>query len=196
MHPQLVAHPGYQMIKVESQTLAGVLLLQPDRFGDNRGFFSETFRADVMEEAGISDRFVQDNHARTEKKGTLRGLHFQAPPSAQGKLVRVTRGAVLDVVVDIRTGSPTYGRHVAAELSDENWRQLYVPAGFAHGYLTLTDDSEVLYKTTAYYRPAAEGGLLWSDPVLGIDWRMPVDKILSNDRDKHWPGIADLKSPF
>jgi dTDP-4-dehydrorhamnose 3,5-epimerase len=184
------------MIKVEPQTLAGVLLLQPDRFGDSRGFFSETFRADVVEAAGITDRFVQDNHARTEKKGTLRGLHFQAPPSAQGKLVRVTRGAVLDVVVDIRTGSPTYGRHVAAELSDENWRQLYVPAGFAHGYLTLTDDSEVLYKTTGYYQPAAEGGLLWSDPALGIDWRMPADQILSNDRDKHWPAIADLKSPF
>ena len=184
------------MTTITPQAVPEVLLIEPKRFGDERGFFSETFRADVVEAAGIAERFVQDNHARTEKKGTLRGLHFQAPPSAQGKLVRVTRGAVLDVVVDIRNGSPTYGQHIAVELSDENWRQLYVPAGFAHGYLTLTDDSEVLYKTTAYYQPAAEGGLLWSDAALGIDWRMPVEKILSNDRDKHWPGIVDLKSPF
>jgi dTDP-4-dehydrorhamnose 3,5-epimerase len=184
------------MIKLEPQTLAGVFLLKPDRFGDSRGFFSETFREDVLVGAGMPDPFVQDNHARTEKKGTLRGLHFQAPPAAQGKLVRVTRGAVLDVVVDIRTDSPTYGRHVAAELSEENWLQFFVPAGFAHGYLTLTDDSEVLYKTTNYYQPAAEGGLLWSDPDLGIEWPIPVDQVLANGRDKGWPRLADLKSPF
>jgi dTDP-4-dehydrorhamnose 3,5-epimerase len=184
------------MIKLEPQMLAGVFLLKPDRFGDSRGFFSETFRADLMEGAGVTPRFVQDNHARTEKKGTLRGLHFQAPPSAQAKLIRVTRGTILDVVVDVRTGSPTYGEHVAAELSEENWVQLFVPAGFAHGYLTLTDDSEVLYKTTDYWQPTAEGGLLWSDPDLGIEWPLPTDQILANDRDKSWPRLEELKSPF
>ena len=149
-----------------------------------------------MTEAGFSQPFVQDNHARSATRGTLRGMHFQAPPYAQGKLVRCTRGAILDAIVDIRRGSPTYGQSAAVELSEDNWLQLFVPAGFAHGYLTLTDDCEVLYKTTGYYAPEAEGGLLWSDPDLRIDWGLPTSEIKTNARDGDWPGLSELQSPF
>lgn len=176
--------------------LAGSFVLAPARHGDVRGFFSETFRASSLIEAGVADAFVQDNHARTECAGTLRGLHFQAPPLAQGKLVRCTRGAILDVIVDIRRTSPTYGRHVGVELSEDNWRQIFVPVGFAHAYVTLTDNCEVLYKTTEYYAPSAEGGLLWSDPDLAIDWRFPSDQIRTNARDQGWPRLENLSSPF
>jgi len=183
-------------VRIEPLDLAGSFVLTPPRFGDARGFFSETFRASTMIDAGVSAPFIQDNHARTERSGTLRGLHFQNPPQAQGKLVRCTRGAILDVIVDIRAGSPTFGAHVGVELSEENWRQLFVPVGFAHAYLTLTDNCEVLYKTTQYYAPAAEGGLLWSDPDLAIDWRMPRGQIQTNARDQAWPRLRDLASPF
>lgn len=184
------------MIRIEPQCIPEVLLILPDRFGDSRGFFSETFRASALAEAGVHDDFVQDNHALSERRGTLRGFHFQAPPHAQGKLLRVTRGVILDVAVDIRKGSPTYGRHVAAELSADNWRQLYVPVGFAHAYVTLTDACEVLYKTTGYYNPQVEGGLRWDDPALGVDWPLPRSEIRANARDADWPGLADLVSPF
>ena len=183
------------MTKVTPQAIPDVLLIEPKKFGDERGFFSETYSAKVLAEAGFDLPFIQDNHSRSPKRGTVRGLHFQAPPFAQDKLLRVTRGAILDVAVDIRKGSPTYGHSVAAELSAENWRQLLVPKGFAHGFQTLTDDCEVLYKVTDYYAPAAEAGLLWSDPVLGIGWPAEIEAVI-NARDAAWPALADFDSPF
>jgi dTDP-4-dehydrorhamnose 3,5-epimerase len=183
-------------VRIEPTDLADSFVLTPSRLGDERGFFSETFRASTLAEAGVAEPFIQDNHARTQRMGTLRGLHFQSPLAPQGKLVRCARGAILDVIVDIRSSSPTFGRHVSVELSEENWRQLYVPAGFAHGYVTLEDDCEVLYKTTAYYSPDTEGGLMWNDPALGIDWRLPVDHIQTNARDRTWPTLEELASPF
>jgi dTDP-4-dehydrorhamnose 3,5-epimerase len=187
---------GDDAVQIEHLDLAGSFVVTPPRFGDSRGFFSETFRASTVTEAGVAEPFVQDNHARTEKAGTLRGLHFQKPPLGQGKLVRCIRGAILDVIVDIRSGSSTYGRHVGVELSEDNWRQLFVPIGFAHAYVTLTDNCDVLYKTTGYYAPAAEGGLLWNDPDLAIDWRLPAGQIQTNPRDQAWPRLKDLVTPF
>lgn len=178
----------------ETMAIAGILVLQPKKHGDARGFFSETFKASVLAEHGVTHGWAQDNHAMSARRGVLRGLHFQAPPSAQAKLLRVVRGAILDVAVDIRVGSPTFGRHVAVELSAENWRQLYVPAGMAHGYCTLSDESEVLYKTSAEYAPSTEGGLAWDDPDVAIAW--PVAEPLLNDRDRAWPRLKDLRSPF
>lgn len=183
---------------IERTDIDGVVILTPRRFGDDRGFFSETF-SDAAFRGRISDvTFVQDNHSRSAAVGTIRGLHFQAPPRAQGKLVRVTRGAVVDVAVDIRRGSPTYGRHVRVELSEENWRQLWVPPGFAHGFCTLRPGTEVQYKVTDLYAPETEGGLAWDDPGLRIDWGIDTDAVepTLSDRDRRWPGLADLDSPF
>jgi dTDP-4-dehydrorhamnose 3,5-epimerase len=176
--------------------LPEVLLIEPRRFGDARGFFVETYNRLRWEEAGVVGEFRQDNHSMSAARGTVRGLHFQAPPRAQAKLVRVARGAVLDVAVDIRRGSKTYGRHVAVELSAENGLQLYVPEGFAHGYQTLTEAAEVLYKVTDYYAPEAEAGLLWCDPALGIDWRSAPSEATVNARDAGFPALADLESPY
>lgn len=174
----------------------GVLLIAPVRITDHRGFFSETFRADLLAQNGVNAAFVQDNHAHSARRGVLRGLHFQLAPRAQGKLVRVTKGSILDVCVDIRAGSPTYGRHVAVELSAKNWRQLWVPIGFAHGYVTLEADTEVLYKTTDYYSPQHDRGLAWDDPALGIDWRMSHDDLTLSDKDRSHPRLADLGAVF
>jgi dTDP-4-dehydrorhamnose 3,5-epimerase len=176
--------------------LPDVLLLAPKRHGDERGFFVETYNRRRWEEAGVVGEFVQDNHSMSAVRGTVRGLHFQAPPRAQAKLVSVAAGAVLDVVVDIRRGSPTYGRHVAVELSAQNGLQLYVPEGFAHGFQTLSERAEVLYKVTDYYAPEAEGGLLWCDPALGVDWPVPPSEATVNARDAAYPTLADLDSPF
>jgi dTDP-4-dehydrorhamnose 3,5-epimerase len=184
------------MTSVTPQAVPEVLLIEPVRHGDERGFFSETYSRKVLAEAGFDAEFVQDNHSRSPKKGTVRGLHFQAPPFAQDKLLRVTRGAILDVAVDIRRGSPTYGRAVAVELSAANWRQLLVPKGFAHGFQTLTEDCEVLYKVTDYYAPQAEAGLLWSDPMLGVDWPLGTAEAVINARDAAWPALAAFDSPF
>lgn len=173
-----------------------VLLIEPKRFGDHRGFFSETYSKPDLLAAGIDIEFVQDNHAFSPAKGTVRGLHFQAPPMAQAKLVRVTRGAVWDVAVDIRKGSKTYGRSVGVELSAENWRQLLVPPGFAHGYMCLTDDVEFLYKVSVPYAPETEGGLLWRDAALGLAWPLPVAEGRANARDEALPTLKDLASPF
>ncbi len=180
----------------ERQALADVILVTPDRHGDDRGYFSETFRANVYKEAGIAGHFVQDNHAWSAEAGVLRGLHFQAPPRAQAKLVRCTRGAILDVAVDIRKSSPTYGQHVSAQLSAENGAQLYVPEGFAHGYLTLTDDCVVVYKMTDYYAPETEGGLAWNDPGLAIDWPLRNGSPSLSVKDAKLPGLAGFESPF
>ena len=170
-------------------SLPGLLLIEPPRRGDARGFFSETYSRRELAAAGFDREFVQDNHSRSPRRGTVRGLHFQIPPQQQDKLVRVTRGAVFDVVVDLREGSPTYGRAETVELSEANWRQLLVPAGFAHGFMTLSDDCEVLYKVSGYYAPEAERGLRWNDPALGIAWPLPAEEVLVNARDAAWPDL-------
>lgn len=183
-------------MKITPLAIPDILLIEPVRHGDARGFFSETYSRNALAEAGFDGDFVQDNHSLSGRRGVVRGLHFQTPPYAQDKLLRVTRGAMLDVAVDIRRGSPTFGRHVAIELSADNWRQLLVPKGFAHGFQTLTEDCEVLYKVSAYYAPAAERGLLWNDPALGIDWPLTGEAAFLNARDGGWPTLADLGPVF
>lgn len=173
-------------------SIPDVILVTPKRFGDARGFFSETFRASVFEENGINGPFVQDNHAYSAQAGVLRGLHFQRPPKAQAKLIRCTRGTIFDVAVDIRKGSPTYGQHVSAELSADNGAQLFVPIGFAHGYLTLTEHCDVQYKVTDYYSPEDEGGLAWDDPELGIDWPLEKLSLRLSDKDMALPKLSEL----
>jgi dTDP-4-dehydrorhamnose 3,5-epimerase len=174
----------------------GVVAVEPGRVGDERGFFSETFRRDRFEaEVGPVD-FVQDNHSRSAARGTLRGLHYQKDPRAQGKLIRVTRGAILDVAVDIRTGSPTYGQHVAIELSDANWRQLWVPPGFLHGFCTLVDDVEVVYKVTDYYSREHDAGVRWNDPALSIDWPVTEAEVTLSDKDRNARLLAEIGQPF
>ncbi len=181
-------------MQIEQTPLPDVLIVTPRRFGDARGWFSETWNAARMAEAGLDLPWVQDNHSLSGSKGTLRGLHFQSPPRAQDKLVRCTAGAILDVAVDIRSGSPTYGRWVGVKLSAENGRQLFVPKGFLHGFLTLTDGAEVQYKCTDIYSPDHDGAVRWDDPALGIDWGIATP-ILS-DKDARAPLLADIGSPF
>ena len=177
----------------EPTALPGVIILTPARFGDARGFFSESWNARRMAEAGLDIAFVQDNHSLSSATGTLRGLHFQAPPHAQGKLVRCGRGALWDVAVDIRRGSPTYGRSVGVELSAENGKQLWIPAGFLHGFVTLMPDTEVIYKCTDHYAPECDGAVLWSS--LGIDWPLSGDPLLS-PKDAAATPFSDFTSPF
>ena len=174
---------------------ASLIHIQPERHGDQRGFFAETYSRRKYSELGIDVEFVQDNHSLSRDVGTLRGLHFQAPPHAQAKLVRCGRGALFDVAVDIRRGSPTYGQWEGYELSAENGDQLYVPVGFAHGFLTLEPDSEIVYKCSDYYAPETEGAILWNDPDIGIDWPTDTDPILSS-KDAVAPLLSDLESPF
>lgn len=169
--------------------IEGIVIVQPKRFGDHRGWFEETYHADTFADFGIDANFIQDNHAFTAQSGTLRGLHFQKPPMSQAKLLRVARGSIIDVAVDIRKGSPTFGRHVAVELSAANGMQLYVPRGFAHGYRTLEPDTHVLYKVDNHYAPDHEGGLLWNDLALNIDWRGGTDDTIINERDAAWPTL-------
>lgn len=178
-------------MKIETLGIADVKLLTPRIFRDERGFFSETWNEATLAGLGIDARFVQDNHALSRPAGTLRGLHFQREPHAQDKLVRVARGAVLDVAVDIRPGSPTFGKHVSAVLSAENWAQLWVPKGFAHGYVTLEPDTEVIYKVTAPYAPAHDAGIAWDDPSLAIDWRVDRTTVVLSDKDRRQPRLAD-----
>jgi dTDP-4-dehydrorhamnose 3,5-epimerase len=173
-----------------------VILVQPKRFGDHRGFFEETFHAARYAEGGIEGPFVQDNHSLSAEVGTLRGLHFQTEPSPQGKLVRCTRGRIVDVAVDIRKGSPTYGQHVAEELSAENGRQLWVPVGFAHGFATLEPNTEVQYKVTGYYDPDADAGMAWDDPALGIDWRLGGRAPVLSDKDTKHHVLSELPDYF
>ncbi|HVZ27830.1 MAG TPA: dTDP-4-dehydrorhamnose 3,5-epimerase [Rhizomicrobium sp.] len=157
-------------LSVRRFAISGPLLVTPRRFQDSRGFFSETYNARLFAEAGITSAFVQDNHSMSREKGTVRGLHFQAPPKAQEKLVRVVRGSILDVALDVRKNSPSYGRHIAVEISAGDGGQLYVPVGFAHGFCTLEPDTEVVYKVTDFWAPGVEGGVLWNDPALAIAW--------------------------
>ena len=181
------------MLDVRPTAIADVKLLIPRRFPDGRGFFGETWNARRMAEAGLDLTFVQDNHSLSRDVGTVRGLHFQAPPHAQGKLVRCGRGALFDVAVDIRRGSPTYGRWVGAELSFDNGHQLWIPAGFAHGFITRAADTEIVYKCTGFYDKPSEGALRWDS--CGIDWGWDGDVILS-DKDREAPGLAGFDSPF
>lgn len=174
-----------------------VLLVTPDKHGDERGFFSEVYNHRVLAAAGMDAEFVQDNHSFSSERGTVRGLHFQAPPHAQHKLVRVVRGSIFDVVLDLRRGSPSYGRHVATIVSSASWNQVFVPAGFAHGLMTLDPDTEILYKVSAYYAPTHERGILWNDPALGIPWPLPEREAILSDKDRGHPALADFgESPF
>lgn len=169
-----------------------VKILRPGKHGDHRGFFAETYSKRGLREAGIDLDFVQDNHSFSAAVGTLRGLHFQIPPFAQDKLVRVLRGRILDVAVDIRPGSPSYGRHVSAEISAAGFEQIFVPRGFAHGFLTLESDTEILYKVSAYYAPKFDQGLAWDDPALQICWPMAKESITLSERDRRQPLLKDL----
>jgi dTDP-4-dehydrorhamnose 3,5-epimerase len=182
-------------MQIQETALPGVLILTPQRFGDHRGFFSESWNRQRMAEHGLNIDFVQDNHSLSSAVGTLRGLHFQTPPHAQAKLVRCGRGALWDVAVDIRRGSPTYGRYVGVDLSAENGRQLLIPAGFAHGFVTRQPDTEIIYKCSDYYAPNCDRALRYDDPQVGIDWGLTGAPILS-DKDAAAPLLADLDSPF
>ena len=181
------------MLDVQATALPGVLILTPRRFGDARGFFSESWNRQRMQEAGLDYDFVQDNHSLSARVGTIRGLHFQSPPHAQDKLVRCGKGALFDVAVDIRRGSPTYGHWTGCELSFENGKQLLVPAGFLHGFVTRAPDTEILYKCTDYYAPECDGAVRWDS--CGIDWGLEGDPLLS-DKDAAAPALADFQSPF
>jgi dTDP-4-dehydrorhamnose 3,5-epimerase len=176
--------------------IPAVRTIVPGRHQDERGFFSETWREDALRDAGIIGPFVQENHALSHASGTIRGLHFQIGAAAQAKLIRCTRGSIFDVAIDIRRGSPSFGRHVAVVLSAENWKQLYVPVGFAHGYCTLDPDSEVIYKVTAYYDPASERGLAWDDPQVAIAWPVDPKAAVLTERDRGFPRLADLPPYF
>jgi dTDP-4-dehydrorhamnose 3,5-epimerase len=176
--------------------IEGPLLVSVRRFADARGAFVETYNRRDFTAVGIADEFVQDNQSLSVTPGTVRGLHFQLHPHAQAKLVRVLRGRILDVAVDIRRGSPTFGRHVAAELTGENGHMLYVPAGFAHGFVTREPDTEVAYKVTALYAPECDRGLAWDDPALGIGWQVDPAAAILSDKDRRWPVLADLGPAF
>lgn len=181
---------------VEATELDAVKIITPKKHGDARGFFSEVYSKAAWDRAGLGLTFVQDNHSLSTSVGVLRGLHFQTPPFAQDKLVRVARGRILDVAVDIRRSSTTFGRYVAVELSAENWRQLLIPIGFAHGFVTLEADTEVLYKTSAPYSGANDRGLAWDDPAIGIYWPVPPEGPTLSDKDQRWPGLKDLVDAF
>ena len=179
---------------IEKTALDGVLILTPARFGDDRGWFSETWNAPRLAAAGVDVGFVQDNHSMSAAVGTLRGLHYQRPPHAQDKLVRCTHGLIFDVAVDFRAGSPTFGRWFGIELSPENARQLLVPKGFLHGFVTRAPDTEVQYKCSDVYAPDCDGGIRWDDPAIGIDWGV-VAPVLSA-KDAVAPLLAEVASPF
>ena len=180
-------------MNIRETALSGVLVIEPARYGDARGFFSETWNQQRMADAGIETNFVQDNHSISTYVGTLRGLHFQAPPHAQAKLVRCGRGRLFDVAVDIRAGSPTYGNWVGEELSFENGRQLLIPVGFLHGFVTREPMTEIVYKCSDYYAPSADGSVHWDS--CGIDWALVGAPILS-EKDQAAPALADFTTPF
>ena len=175
-------------MNVIETALAGVRILEPQVFGDTRGWFMESWSKKKMEDAGIIVDFVQDNHSFSAQKGTLRGLHYQLNPMAQAKLLRVSHGAIFDVAVDIRRGSPTYAKWVGVELSAENSRQLFIPRGFAHGFITLTDDVEVQYKADNFYAPACDGNIRWDDPEIGVKW--PLAPVVLSEKDANAPLLA------
>jgi dTDP-4-dehydrorhamnose 3,5-epimerase len=183
-------------MRVHSFDIDGVLLIEPKRFHDVRGFFSETYNAADLAAHGVETAFVQDNLSLSTASGTVRGLHFQSPPFAHAKLIRVARGAIFDVAVDIRAGSPSFGKHVGVELSAENGLQLYIPAGFAHGFATLRPLTEIAYKVSALYSADHDHGILWNDPRLRIRWPMEEDEAVLSDKDANLPWLADIETPF
>lgn len=180
----------------ETLEIPGLFLITLKRFGDSRGYFMETFRANLFEAETGASSFVQDNRSMSAEVGTVRGLHFQTNPRAQGKLVSCISGSLLDVAVDIRVGSPTYGKHVAVELTPDNDRQLWVPPGFAHGFCTLMPNTMISYKVTDYYSAEHEQGLLWNDPEIGIEWPVAASKVHLSERDQNQPTLADLQANF
>lgn len=182
-------------MEVIKTDIEGVVILEPRIFRDARGYFFESFSAREFQEKVSPTTFVQDNESYSSY-GVVRGLHFQKPPYTQAKLVRVIKGAVLDVTVDLRKGSPTFGKHVAVELTEENHRQLFIPHGFAHGFAVLSDEVLFQYKCDNYYAPQSEGGIAWNDPDLGIDWRIPADKIILSEKDTRHPRLKDYDSVF
>jgi len=183
-------------MQIEPQSIPEVLLITPPKFGDNRGFFSETWSAPKLAAQNFRHNFVQDNHSLSAQPGTIRGLHCQISPSIQGKLVRVIAGAIWDVAVDIRQGSPTYGHHVAVTLSAENWHQLWIPGGFLHGFCTLEPNTQVIYKVTADYDRAAERGVIWNDSSLALPWPVTPGAEILSDKDKLLPPLADCDPWF
>lgn len=183
-------------MEVVKTAIDGLLIIEPRIFGDARGYFFESFNArEFAEKTGIQVNFVQDNESMSHY-GVLRGLHFQKPPYTQSKLVRVVKGRVLDVAVDIRKGSPTYGQYVAVELSQDNHRQFFISKGFAHGFSVLSDEVIFQYKCDEYYAPQSEGAIAWNDPQIGINWQIPADKVLLSEKDSHHPLFCDFVSPF
>ena len=182
-------------MEVIKTKIPGVVIIEPRLFPDARGYFFESFSKREFEEKVGKIDFVQDNESKSSY-GVLRGLHFQKPPYAQSKLVRVVKGAVLDVAVDIRKGSPTFGQHVAVELTEDNHRQFFIPRGFAHGFAVLTDEVIFQYKCDNFYAPASEGAIAWDDPDLGIDWRVPAEKVILSEKDKKHPRLKEIDSPF
>lgn len=183
-------------LTVTPTAIPDVRIIETRAFGDNRGWFTESWNARAFADAGIDVTFVQDNQSYSAPKGTVRGLHFQGPPHAQSKLVRCLRGSLLDVVVDIRVGSPTFGQHVGVELSAANRRQLFVPKGFAHGFVTLEPDTEIFYKVDAFYSAETDGGILWNDPALGIDWGLSEGEATLSPKDLALPRLADINPLF
>ena len=183
-------------MQVIETAIPDVKVLVPKQFKDHRGFFSEVYSRKVLADAGVGVEFIQDNHSLSVEKGVLRGLHYQVAPAAQDKLVRVVRGAILDVAVDIRRSSPTFGKHVTAVISADNWRQVFVPVGFAHGFVTLEPNTEVLYKVSAPYSPAHERGIRWNDPALGIDWGVTEAQAILSDRDRRHPPLDQVQDLF
>lgn len=184
-------------MKVLATEVKDAYIIEPKVFGDNRGWFMETYSYRVLEEYGIKVNFVQDNQSYSAPKGTLRGLHFQNPPMTQAKLVRCTRGAMMDIAVDIRKGSPTFKKWIAVELSAENKRQLYVPRGFAHGFVTITDDVEVMYKADNFYAPETEGSIIYNDPDIGVAWdKWCQGEFTFSAKDKTAPYFKDFVTPF
>ena len=183
-------------MRVTNLDIPDVKLITPRKFGDHRGFFSEVFNQAVLQEAGIDHNWVQDNHSLSASAGVVRALHYQLPPMAQAKLVRVVKGRILDVAVDIRRSSKTFGRHVAVELSSDNWQQMYVPMGFAHGFVTLEANTEVVYKVSNLYSPPHERGILWNDPSLNIGWTVSPETATLSERDTMHPLFADAKDLF
>lgn len=183
-------------MRIESTRISDVKVVVPLRHGDRRGYFAEVYNRRRFFDLGIDIEFVQDNHSLSAERGTVRGLHFQVPPCAQAKLVRVVRGSVFDVAVDLRRGSPSFGQHVSAVLSADEGNQLLVPTGFAHGLMTLEADTEVVYKVSDYYAPDHDRGILWNDPVLGIEWPLPEGGAVLSDKDRKQPPLARFETPF
>jgi dTDP-4-dehydrorhamnose 3,5-epimerase len=183
-------------MKFSETSLPGVYIIEPKRFGDHRGWFMESWNQLRMIQMGLNFEWMQDNHSYSAVAGTVRGLHYQAPPHAQDKLVRVGRGSVWDVAVDARRGSPTFGKWIGVELSAENGLQLLIPKGFLHGFATLTADVELLYKCSDVYAPDCDGAVIWNDPQLGIDWKIGLDSVILSEKDAAAPTFSDWQSPF